>query len=344
MAYKNNSKKMVGTLLTGVMLLALLTACGGHTHRAANGWIGDLKYHWQMCECGEKLDYGAHALDNDWCTVCGGEVFVFEEGGGQFATYNENGDQLCCLTYAADGTMEFAFAYEYGDGRMTETEYAADRLSAKREFAMDAEGNQVLVGDIAYNEDGSYTVYQYDLRGNETLEGSYAADGKAESEVRYENEYDAAGNRTLRRTFVGDVLTEEMEFLFGSDEEGSWSMSGKTTTYHADGSKTVKDGDYENNLWGAEVTYAADGTVLEELRYTYEYDEQGESVASKGYKNGKLFRESAAVKNADGESIGFTITDYAEDGSKTVREYNDKLDEVKKTTYDAAGNVVEQSA
>lgn len=341
-----NSGNKWRMLLAGAMVLTLLTACGGHRHEPSQYWVGDLKHHWQECECGEPVNKGAHALkDGAQCTVCRGEVIDWGDGSGQFMTCDDQGNTLLCIAYASDGSRELTQMYEYtGDGRMRETEYMADVLTARREYATNAEGWQDLVSDIAYNEDGSFTVCQYDTHGNETLEGSYTADGKAQSETRYENEYDADGNRTLRRTFVDEVLTQEMEFLFGTDEDGSWSRSGKTTTYHEDGSRTVEDADYENNLWSTQITYAADDSVTEELRYVYEYDRDGESIGSKGYRNGKLFQEVKGIKNARGESVGITYIDYNEDGSKEVREYNDVFDLVKETSYDAAGNVVKKTA
>ncbi|MBR4077809.1 MAG: hypothetical protein IKK17_04305, partial [Oscillospiraceae bacterium] len=188
-----NTNKRLPVLLAGAVLLAMLAACGGngHTHTPAEGWMGDLKQHWKTCQCGELLEKGNHELkDGVQCTLCLGEVIDFGESGGQFVTYDAQGRLLQCLSYGADGSREFAQLYAYGDnGHMTETEYTAEVLTAKREYHVDGEGIQILLSDIAYQEDGSYTVYQYDLHGNETLEGSYTADGKAESETRYENEY-----------------------------------------------------------------------------------------------------------------------------------------------------------
>lgn len=218
-------------------------------------------------------------------------------------------------------------------------EYVEGVLTAEREYSIEADGNQQLLKEIIYNEDGSWIGAEYDLYENQIIEIHSDADGNVALDRRFEHTYDAEGNKTLTKTYDNGVLVEEMEFWFGSDEEGSWSMSGKTTTYHEDGSKTVSDGDLEAT-WSSEITYDADGNVVEELRYEYDQDENGESTGSRGYKNGKLFVETKAITGPDG-APGILWTEYREDGTKTVTEYNESFDVVNKTVYDADGNVIE---
>lgn len=414
-------RNLVFTLILTCTLI-LLTACGGHSHSASSNWTCDLENHWHTCECGEQLDYAAHTIEDDICTVCGSEIAHFEDGSALLITYNEHGDctqvasytadgsldseELTEYTYDADGNMlsqkttlngvptfesEYAlndsgetylikesFYYEDGardvseydenqnllrscaydsDGNvlyaseyeysleanwMGEKLYEGDLLISEQEYLLDEDGIQTTIRSVYYNEDGSSSVTEYDEHGNEILSGSYDAEGHAENLVRYENEYDAEGNQTLRRTYEGDRLTEEMEFWFGSDEDGSWSMSGKTTTYHEDGTKTVSDRDLDAT-WSSEITYDANGNVIEEIRYEYLYNNNGDSVGSKGYKNGKLFKEAQSIIDSDGETTGILMIDYAEDGTKTVSEYNEVFDLVKQTVYDASGAVISES-
>ena len=83
--------------------------------------------------------------------------------------------------------------------------------------------------------------------------------------------------------------------------------------------------------------------MLEEIRYECEEDEDGESIGSKGYRDGKLFKEVQAIRGADGETTGTLWIDYYEDGGKTVPEYNNTFDLVKETIYGAVGNVARES-
>ena len=83
--------------------------------------------------------------------------------------------------------------------------------------------------------------------------------------------------------------------------------------------------------------------MIEEVRYEYEYNEEGDSMGSKGYLNGRLFKEAQSIRNADGEASGMLMISYDEDGTKTVAEYDEFFDLVKETVYDAGGNVISES-
>ncbi len=416
-------KRFFVPLLSCTLMLTALTACGSpaHTH-SAEIWSADLENHWKLCECGETFDTGAHTTENDICTVCSSEIMIFEDGDAFLQTYNEHGDPLLYVSYAADGsvgseehreyvydadgnklsifsteydgsgnlTAEHEFApndaggfqnikdtYYYEDGTkevteydtnwnlifsayydadgsvlhstsyeyneeytwMSETFYSGEMLAAERTYSIDADGVTELLTEKTYNEDGSWIGMEYDLYGNQVIEIQSDAEGNVELDRRYEHTYDAEGNRTLTKTYNNGVLVEEVEYLFGSDDNGSWSMSGKTTVYHEDGTKTVSDSDSEAT-WSTEITYDADGNVLEEIRYEYDKNEDGDSTGSRGYKNGKLFVETKVITGSDGETTGIHWIDYHDDGTKTVTEYDDMFELISKTVYDAAGNVI----
>ena len=236
-----------------------------------------------------------------------------------------------------------AAEYTYNDAGtwMGEKDYVDGVLAAEREYSIDADGNQQLIKEITYNEDGSWIGAEYDLYENQVIEIHTNADGTVELDRRFEHTYDADGNKTLTKTYENGILVEEVEFRFGSDDEGSWSMSGKTTVYLEDGSKTVSDSDPEAT-WSSETTYDAAGNVVEEIRYEYLKDESGEDTGSKGYKNGKLFVETQAITLPGGEP-GMLWTEYNEDGTKTVTELNENFEPVKETVYDTEGNVISET-
>lgn len=267
-----------------------------------------------------------------------------EDGSRSTGEYDEAGNMLYYANIAADGSVWDAAEYTYNDSGswMGIKEYVNGTLAAEREYSLDADGNTLPLREITYNEDGSWYGIEYDLYGNEVIEIENDADGNVVMDRRFEHDYDAEGNKTLTKTYENGILIEEVEFLFGSDDEGSWSMSGKTTIYHEDGSKTVSDTDLEAT-WHTEITYDAAGNVVEELRYEYDQDEGGNATGSRGYKNGRLFTETQAITGPDGESAGMLWIDYHEDGSKTVSELDENLELVKETVYDAAGNVISES-
>ena len=225
---------IIGTLCAA--LLATTTACG-HKHTAAEGWQSDLKDHWQVCECGEKMEVQEHALEDALCKICGNEIIIFDDGTAQLSVY-------------------------------------------------DADGNVIL-------------------------------------SKMYENE----------------VLLEETEYVVGSDADGSWSMGVKTTLYNEDGSCSVTESDPDGQ-WSTETIYDAEGKVVEEYRYEYEYNEDGEATGSKSYKDGELVEEVYPIVNEAGESTGILWTTYNEDGTKSVIEYDENFEMVKETLYDAEGNEI----
>ena len=420
-------KKHVIILLAIVSLLAL-TACGGqaesqsqtHTHAPSADWSADTENHWRTCECGETVESGAHTLEDEICTVCGSEVYTYDDGAvsltvynayGDFAfsvsydaegnlmseeraeyTYSEDGTVLRCKTYLdgapfaesqydftddgeryeaktrffyddgawdeaaynadgnclsshsydAEGNAVYAYLYEYApDGSwMQETYYDGERKAEQWEYRLDEDGGQYTTRYLYFGEDDTVTVYEYDEMGNETLQAVYGPDGEPQLTLRYENVYNSDGERVLCRTYENDRLAEEVEYVFGTDEDGSWwSMSGKTTNYHEDGTKTVHESDVEAT-WSTETHYAADGSVVEEIRYEYLRDENGEDIGTKGFRNGKLFQTVEVVKDENGETASILMTDYHEDGTRTVREYDDVFTLLQEVLLGTDGSVI----
>ena len=313
----------------------------GHVHTVSEEWEIGPKSHWHLCPCGEELDEAEHELADEFCTVCGAQVFSFDDGTTHLYVYNDLGYYARSAAYAADGTLEWCCLCEYNDTGtwMREEEYTGAGLVAERTYLFDEEGMQSLITEISFREDGSQLCHEYDLYGNLVIEIENDPLGNVLRDLRYERLYDEAGRQTLVRTVIDGQLTEEMEFLHGEDEDGPWSVSGKTTTYHDDGSKTVTDGDREAT-WSSETTYAPDGTLVEDLRYEYERDEIGDTIGTRTYRNGVLSEEARYIKDESGETIVLFLTEYGEDGGKTVRELDGQLDLLRETVYDAQGNVV----
>ena len=414
-------RKNMGIGLVCLSAFMLLTACG-HTHKAVGNWNSDVNSHWHVCECGEIIDAAEHKLEQDLCSVCGNEVVVYDDGGKEWAVYNENGDCIRRIVYSADGNVEYEERNEYkydADGNLTEIKsysgdalsyeyeyamsssgevyvakdttyyednsksyneydenenilksimYAADGsieyaveseyedraeglwmgekeyhgtvLTAEREYIYASEGFQITK-DVIYNEDGSIQSTEYDLNWNVVGERYTNTDGEVEYDKNYEHTYDNDGNIVYTKTYDQGVLTEEVEYLVGSDEDGTWSKSGRIVVYHEDGSKTVSDGDWEGT-WSSEITYDSNGNAIEELRYEYLNDENGESIGSKSYRNGQLTQEIHNITDDAGNAIGISITDYTEDGGKLVYEYDAEFEFVRGKEYDAAGNVINE--
>lgn len=282
-----------------------------------------------------------YTLGSDGSVYMSSHTSYYEDGSYQLDTYNENFNTLRTVAFDATEKIEndHRFTYSEDGSLMSEDAYQDGVLLYEQECRLSNEGCWDITYERSYGEDGSL-AYTYDDSGNPLSEIRYKPDGSVDVEYAYENVYDLAGNLILKRTFTNGALTQEMEYIFGSDADGSWSRSGKTIDYHADGGKTIYDED-PKGTWSTNITYNADGKVVQELRYEYLFNENGDSIGSKGYDNGRLFTEYMAILDDAGNSIGIRNIDYREDGSKIVREYDDSFDLVREITYDPSGTAVE---
>ncbi|MBQ2752126.1 MAG: hypothetical protein IJF25_06065 [Oscillospiraceae bacterium] len=263
-----------------------------------------------------------------------------EDGTYDISEQDEDGNTLLWVSYAADGSEENRNEYEYSADRnkMTERSYYQQQLQYQSVYDI-TDGDQILLSNTTYYADGGIEGSEYDKYGNAIAYFSKTADGIVESEYIFEHEYDDEGRITLTKTFENGRLTHEQEYINGSDEEGSWSRSGKNISYHADGSKTVCDAD-PDGAWSSEITYDAAGNVTEELRYEYEYNENGDQTVGRSYENGRLTETMEAIADENGETEFIIRTKYLEDGGRQVRKADTNFDVVEETDSDASGNVI----
>ena len=305
-------KKIFTRIVPCVLMAVLLTACG-HSHSAVGGWEVNAKEHWQVCECGESLNTGAHTLSEESvCTVCGAEIWDF----GDFvdvSTYTEQGDPLHMTSYDADGNVlsDMLYEYEYdADGNKLSHKYYGDGVLM--EEAVYEAG--VPTQYTSYYEDGTKGVSEYDEDGNVVSYVFYDADGSVNS-------------------------TTESEYAYTADGE---SYEAKNTMTDFEGAKYI--GEY--NEFGDQIAwifYDVEGNLVTEERYEFEYDDEGDLRTKRTYVDGVLTQELLYTTVIDGDgrmSYPGTEINYHSDGSKTVTEYDENDEIISETTYDAAGNVV----
>lgn len=88
--------------------------------------------------------------------------------------------------------------------------------------------------------------------------------------------------------------------------------------------------------------YDADGTILTETRYTYEYDTDGNLLRSFAKTDGVLTEEYTYTV-MDGMHTVSQYISYLEDGSKFAGDYDAYGNVIRSISYDAEGNVVVQT-
>lgn len=222
-------KKLICMLLAFSVLLAL-TGCG-HTHTGGD-WLLFAMKHGKICSCGQIYDSGAHTLDDmSVCTVCGAEVFVWDDG-TEVSMRDDHGSLIRTISYDTEGNavcdIRIDCTYDDNGNLKSEMRYVDDIL--EQECAYE---NGMLTTDISYFEDGTYAISLYNEMGLSSVV-YYNADGKIIGEDYSEYAYDTDGNVYEKKHIVVD----------------------------ADGIKTVCEYD-ENGELLSKTIYDAEGNVIE---------------------------------------------------------------------------------
>lgn len=91
--------------MTLALLLSTSLLCAGFAREElADSWDRDAREHWQTSETGEKQNGEAHVFDdNGVCTICGAEVWLYDDGMADVYNYTPYGDMARYSAYDADG-------------------------------------------------------------------------------------------------------------------------------------------------------------------------------------------------------------------------------------------------
>lgn len=322
----NKTKKLIPILLAALLLVACDTSGSGGTETtvdvdessteetgvSALAWGCDTKYHWPVDNESKK---SAHKLDDLCvCTVCGAEVIEFDDSISltchdsyenivRRAEYDKAGNIL------SDTVDEYTYDSE---GHMLTSKETIDGVLSTEIKYMIVDGESTPEECIDYYDD-LRTVSIYDEHGNIIEYTEYELNGK-------------------------EICKTISEFEQSSTGEWFESKSTNTDTY---GKIIASYNEYHDTL--NQIMYGTDGTIESDLAWEYTYDADGHHATQKCYSFGKLVEETvfATVTTYDGSmTYPQTVTEYEEDGSKTVYVYNENNDILSRTVYDAAGKIV----
>lgn len=312
-------KKYLAILMACIAALALLSGCAGHTHQpSSDTWEADFDQHWQVCaDCGQRMNEGKHSLDDsDTCTVCGAQPVDWGDSKSVYQ-FNKNGDPLKMVDYDADGNIitESIYTYEYdADGNLTRSTATTDGVLTEESLYTLVDGESVISQLISYLEDGSKVINDYDAYENSIRMSSYDADGK---------------------------LTMQSDFEYAQTADGQW-YEAKCSTTEADGTKSVSEYNEDHDQISL-LRYATDGSLTDSYVWDYSYDADGNWQSMKYYCNDTLCAETiyaTATTESGSTTYPETVTEYHEDGSKTVTVYSENDEILSQTHYDANGNVI----
>jgi len=175
--------------------------------------------------------------------------------------------------------------------------------------------------EIMVFEDGGWDIYQNDEEERAILAVSYDAEGKVSCEYKIEYIEDEDGNLTGEKIYENGVLLAEM--TYGTD---FWGLCGLVSEVWYDGeNRSVTEYDqYGNSI--SSIIYDGENNVISNERIEYENDEEGNVLRQRIFQEGRLVME---IDNTSGAEI---ITEYDEEGTKTVRRYDERGD-LRETVY-----------
>jgi len=313
--------------LLAMGMLQGVCAADAHVHTPAEGWDRNAYEHWRACECGQVLQIEAHTMQDAMCSVCGSEIWIFEDGLANVSNYSGEGYTDRVSAYDADGTLledyRFERTPEGSDGWMYERIYGCGPVVNTQEYCLleevlyrtEADGWNVMIHLISYYPDGTVAGRnEYDEYGNMVSSVSYDELGALVYEETWEYEY------------ADGQIVSTMQC--GRYAEGDWFVS-------------------RCNEYGDEVLYTcydAAGVVIDELTCEYIYDEAGGKLQSICRSRGMLVRESFYSTAGDEDATVYWLSsevEYYDDGSKCVFEYDQDGWIIRSTEYDAQGRVVQ---
>ncbi len=294
-----------------------------HTHTATGEWECNVTEHWQLCaEDGERMNVEAHSLGEvPLCSVCRRTILAYEDGSGRVSGYNQQGTIHRSTDFDAAGNKIYELTEEY---------------------AKDANGTTYLAKTTEFDQAGPRIyVEEFNEYGDLTGTSISHPDGHSLQTNRFEYGYDENGVMRWKFSYSNDVLIqEEHNFMTYENDRISNSFAEKVIEYYEDGTQvfTVRN---DRGLIIKEATYTADGTVENEITYGYEFADDGGYKRITIHENGRLIRDTEYARTAaQGLSYVMRDTEYFEDGSKTVKEYDESSRLVGEYTYDAEGNLI----
>ena len=191
--------------------------------------------------------------------------------------------------------------------------------------------------EIIDYEDGTFDVIKYDDNGNE-IYCAYYDGAELMSVTETEYTYDENGNILAEASYTDGVLTYESEYTLDEDD---YPQLSKSVFYFDDGSKSIDQYNANGDMI-LNVEYDAEGNIVYQTDYEYKYDDNGQTIFYKAYRDGKVVEDFEYQYGEDGLTYASKMTFINDDGSTTVQEYNSDLTPIKETYFDAEGNITHQ--
>lgn len=255
-------------------------------------WDRDAKEHWHVLENGEKADVAAHVMQDVYCEVCGSEIWLFDDGWANVHNYDEYGELIRATSYDENGEISYdsetVFCYDGNGMKQWEKQYDNGVFVMETVYAVNEDGVNQPVWTESYYDDGTSARNEYDEHGNCIKAYTYDENGAVTSEIT-------------------------SEYALGAD---GWYYEAKNTTV-MDGTVFVNVYN-EHHDWVYVSITEADGTVVSEVTFEYEYLD-GMKVSCKQFSAGVLTLESYY----DEAGVLRKEIEHLEDGTTMVYEFDE---------------------
>ncbi len=255
------------------------------------------------------------------------QIVYYEGIVSSVVEYDEYGNCVKMVMYDEEGnvSIEEATQYEYNEeGEVLHSEQVGSY----------SDGSVYKEVRNEYNDQISWVYYD--------------ENGEVLFEIISEYEYDENGNVLSKKNYHDGVLSDESIYVVVEDEWGDRAYEQMYIGYLEDGAKEV----YEYNEHGdnvREIAYDAEGNIVYEYRYEYGYDENDNIIWEKIYDGERLTYEATyVVIETEEEYIYYmsSTSEYAEDGSKLVIEYDHNgkvISEKEYTAEEVEGTELEEN-
>lgn len=282
--------------------------------------LDEMGYAFEYDEAGNvllKQHYEGNRLssEREYVPAEGGGARLFRAidyvmGGGWFVTeYDEEERPVRYSSHDDIGIMLSETVYEYAPTADGEGYYFL------RETERDLETGVKYVSE--YNEQEDQTGFVW-----------YDADGNVTREIHIEREYDGENQPLWQRTYENGALANEI--IGYATAQNGWERFPLCVIDHfEDGRRRVAEYDEATGELALEIHYDADGDVVNETRYIYEFDEAGNYAVIEIYENGGLLFRTEYATDENGINHRSKFTKYGEDGEV-----------LSETRYDEEGNAI----
>ncbi len=319
---------------------------------------GDLTY---------EYEYSCRADDPTY--IYRSKHVYYDKDGYKYVTfYNEQGHVKKEIYYDNDGEIDYECDHEYtfdDKGNMlSKKQYTDGTLSREYEYSYKASNPSETYESkrTDYHDDSTKRIEIYNENRETVSATEYDAQGNVTYSSTFEYEYDDNGELLKRYEYENGRLTDINEYAYYPDdpdetyfnkhiiyyEDSShrivvYNTRGgiiSDTYYFADSTKheTLYDGN-GNTL--SDTYYDADGNISDKYTYEYTFDDKGNVMLEKEYKDGKLYSQTEySYKTDDPEDVYKSQrTYYHDDLSKEVIKYDEHGATISEVVYDAQGNV-----